>query len=114
LVAPPVVGIATVIVHDTTAGECQHPTGLDVGGFALGEGDELRQIAVIVQPDMQLDGAFGGAEIRPGKQAQTQIHGGGIERIELVPEPEPVAQSPGSGSITVRTGHRTSHRACEH
>ena len=92
LVIPLVVGMATVIDHDTVGRECQHTASFDVGGLALGEGDELRQIAVMVQAYMQLDGALAGAETCPGKQAQTQIHGRGIQRIELVPEPETMAR----------------------
>ena len=46
---------------------------------AFGDLDKGRQVAVMIQPDMELDGALGGAELRPGKHGQAQVNGGGVE-----------------------------------
>ena len=41
---------------------------------------------------MEFYRTFGGAELRPGEDAQAQIDGGSIERVEFVLEPETVAR----------------------
>ena len=38
---------------------------------------------------MELHGRFGGTKQRPGKNRQTQVDGGGIERVDGVVEIEP-------------------------
>ena len=41
-----------------------------------------RNAAAHIQQGMQLDGALAATELRPGKQRQTQIDGGGVESID--------------------------------
>ena len=42
------------------------------------------QVIVVVQQDVGFDAAFGAAKLRPGKQAEAQTDGGGIERQQFV------------------------------
>jgi hypothetical protein len=53
--------------------------GSDIGSLPISDHREIRQIAVVVQEQMEFNGAFGLTEIGPGKQAQTKVHSGGIE-----------------------------------
>ncbi len=52
--------------------------------FAIGNGDKGWKEAVVIQADMEFNGAFGGAEFGPGKDAQTQINSGGVQGENLV------------------------------
>ena len=44
-------------------------------GFAIGNGHERRQQTLVLQPDMEFDGAPGGTEFGPGKYLETQVDG---------------------------------------
>ena len=50
--------------------------------LAAGHINTGRNAAAQVQQGMQFDGAFLAAELRPGKQRQAQIDGGGVEGID--------------------------------
>ena len=65
-----------------------------VAGLAIGDADETRQVAGLVQPDVQLDRGLRAAERRPRENRQTQVDGRRIDRIQLVPEAETVARRP--------------------
>ena len=54
---------------------------IDLVGLAVGDVNEAGDIAPQVQQRMQLDGGFGGAKRSPGKHRQTQVDGGGVERV---------------------------------
>ena len=58
--------------------------------FAVCEVQEFGQIAIAIQPHMQLDGPLGLAECGPWKNRETQIDNRGIEEIQLAVEPEAV------------------------
>ena len=58
--------------------------------FAVCEVQEFGQIAVAIEPHMQLDGPFGLAECGPWKNREAQIDNRGIEEIQLAVELEAV------------------------
>ena len=60
----------------------------NVGCLPLGDHGEIGQITVMIQEEMELDGALGLTEISPGEEAETKIDGGGIEAEQLVLETE--------------------------
>lgn len=57
-------------------------------GLAIGDAYEAGQHAAVIKTDMEFHGTLGGAELRPGKQRQAQVNRGGVQRIQLVTEPE--------------------------
>ena len=57
--------------------------GGEVMGFALSQGHECWQSALVIQPDMKLDGASGGTESGPGEHLETQF--GGSTSITYMP-----------------------------
>ena len=62
---------------------------------AFGHIHEHGQIAVGIKSEVELDGAFGLAELCPRKDGQAQIDGSGIEQVDFATEFEPVAWSKG-------------------
>lgn len=54
---------------------------LDIVDFARGNPHNGRNAAMKVEQGMQFDRPFGLAEQRPGEKGETQIDGGGIERV---------------------------------
>ena len=56
--------------------------GIDLVGLAVGDVNETGNVAPQVQQRMQFDGGFGGAKRSPGKHRQTQVDGGGVERVD--------------------------------
>ena len=58
--------------------------------FAVCEVQEFGQIAIAIQPHMQLDGPLGLAECGPWKNREAQIDNRGIEEIQLAVELEAV------------------------
>lgn len=62
---------------------------IDVVQLAVADEDEGRDIAPQIQERVQLDRRFGRAKRRPGKDRETQIDRGGIERVDGVLEIEP-------------------------
>jgi len=73
-------------IHDYNAagGKREMAGGGDVGSFAISDHGEVWQIPIVIQEQMELNGAFGLTEVSPGKQAQTKVDGGGIEAEQLV------------------------------
>src|SRR5208282_3302815 len=55
---------------------------VDVVDLSAGHIDIGRNAAAYIQQGMQLDGALAATKLRPGKQRQTQIDGGGVESID--------------------------------
>lgn len=61
-------------------------------GLAVGDGDKLGQHATVVEPDMKLDRPLALLRMRPGKDFQAKVDGGGVKRVELILEPEAVSR----------------------
>ena len=80
--------VAPIHSHNTTGGKREIMCGSDIGSLPISDHREIRQIAVVVQEQMEFNGAFGLTEVGPGKQAQTKVHCGGIETEQLVLEAE--------------------------
>ena len=62
--------------------EFQFVQRIDLVRLAIGDVNEAGDISPQVQQRMKLDGGLGGAKRCPGKHRQTQIDGGGIERVD--------------------------------
>lgn len=84
----PVVVVTPVIDDDGVGREVHLMGGLDVGHLAIGDEAEARQVAVVVEHQMQLDRALGGAELRPVIHGQAQIDDGRIDADQFVLEAE--------------------------
>ena len=82
------VAVGPVHSDDAAGGKREMAGSDDVGSLAFGDHGEVRQIAVVVKEKVELNGALGLTEISPGKQAETEIHGGGIKAEQLVLEAE--------------------------
>jgi len=80
------VTVAPVHSDDAAGGKRKMASGSDIGSLAIGDQGEVRQIAVVIQQQVELNGAFGLTEISPRKQAQAKVNGGGVEAEEPVPE----------------------------
>ncbi len=78
------------IHHVERAGlEGQHVQHIHVVQLAVADVDEGGDRAAQVQQRVQLDGGFGGAKRRPIEQAQAQIDGAGVQRIDGVVQLDP-------------------------
>ena len=60
--------------------------------FAIGDGHECGKQTIMIEADVKFDRSFGGAELGPGKNTETQVDGGCVERVELVLEAEAMAR----------------------
>ena len=80
------VTVAPVHSDDAASGKGEMASGDDIGSLAISDHGEVRQIAVVVQQQVKLNGTFGLTEISPGKQAEAEVDGGGIEAEQLVLE----------------------------
>ena len=65
--------MAPVYGDDTTGGKGEMTGGGDVGRLTIGDHREIGQIAVVVEEQMELNGAFGLAEVSPREKAQTKV-----------------------------------------
>ena len=54
---------------------------VDFVSFPLGNQKEAGDGAAQIQQGVDLDGGLGGAKSRPGKEAQTQVDGGGVQGV---------------------------------
>src|SRR5260370_35460297 len=54
---------------------------IDLVEQRLGNGDKHWECAVNLEQGVELDAAFGPAELGPGKERETKIDGGGVECI---------------------------------
>ena len=70
-------------IHDIERArlQCQLVEDRDVVHLSVGDVDKAGDVATQVQQRMQLDGSFALAKARPGKERETQIDGGRIERV---------------------------------
>ena len=80
------VTVASVHSDDAAGGKCKMASGDYIGSLAISDYGEVWQIAVMVQQQVELNGTFGLAEVSPGKQAETEVDGGGVEAEQLVLE----------------------------
>jgi len=58
--------------------------------FAVSERDKFREVAVTIELDVYFNGAFGLAELGPGKDGKAEINNRGIKQVELAVELEPM------------------------
>ena len=95
-------------IHDVDGTGLGHQLieDIDVVQLAVADEDEGWDIAPQIQERMQLDRRFGRAERRPGKDRETQIDRGGIERVDGILEIEPErlvgVKSPGGADQALR------------
>ena len=82
------VTVAPVHSDNAAGGKDERVAAGDIGSLAIGDHSEVRQISVVVQQEVDLNGAFGLTEIRPWKQAETEVDSGGVEAEQLVLEAE--------------------------
>ena len=80
------VTVSPIHSDDAAGGEREMASGDDIGSLAIGDHGEVRQIAVVVQQQVELNGDFGLTEISPRKHAQTEVDGGGVDTEQLVLE----------------------------
>ena len=84
----PVVVVTPVIDDDGVGCEVHLMGRLDVRHLAVGDDAEARQVAIVVEHQMQLDRAFGAPELRPVIHGEAQIDHGRIDADQLVLETE--------------------------
>lgn len=90
-------------IHDVISARFQGQIvdGIDFVHGSFRNIDKTGNIAAQVQERVQLDGAFGVSELRPGKEAEAEVDGGGIEDINRRLEPTghrlAGVQTPGAG-----------------
>ena len=85
---PLVIDVASVHDHDRTALESQPAGNLDVTGLSVGNYGKRWQVSVMVQKQVELDGAFGPSKLGPVEQRKGQVDDAGIQTYELVLEPK--------------------------
>jgi len=78
--------VAPIHNHDAACGNGEMAGGGDISSLAIGDHGEVRQIAVVVKQQVELNGAFGLTEVSPRKQAETEVDDGGVEAEQPVPE----------------------------
>jgi len=82
------VTVSSIHSDDAAGGKREIAGGYDISSFAFGDKSEVGQITVMVKEQVELNGPLGLTEISPGKQAETEVHGGGVEAEQLVLETE--------------------------
>lgn len=92
LVIPGVIGVTAIDDENAVLGQPHGARGGDVVALAVGDVHERRQQAVMIQANVQFDGALHGAEPGPGKNAEAQANRRGVEGVELVLESEAMAR----------------------
>ena len=70
-------------IHDIEGPRLQNQFVQDahIGHFSIGNRDKHGDGASQVQERVQLDGGFGAAETRPGKELEAKVNGGGIQGV---------------------------------
>ena len=73
-------------IHDVKAASFgyQDVEHIDLVHLAIADMNEGWNVAAQVKQRMHLNGGLGGAEVCPGKDAQAQVDGRGIERIHCL------------------------------
>ena len=81
-----VVVVAPVVDDDGVGREVHLVGGLDVSHLAVGDDAEARQVAIVVEYQMQLDRALGGTELCPVIHGKAQVDDGRIDADQFVLE----------------------------
>jgi hypothetical protein len=81
--------IAPVIDYDGPRIEMKLMSHLDVRDISLGDDGKRREITIVIQKEVELDGSFGPTKLGPIKHFQAQIDGGRIHTDQFVFKPEP-------------------------
>ena len=90
LIEPGVVDVAPIEGEDAVRLRDQVSGLTDVMGRAGGYPQERRDVAVVVEQGVELDGALGPSKLRPREDAEAQIDHTGVEGVELVAETKPM------------------------
>src|SRR5664280_272879 len=85
---PLVVVVAAVNDQDRPRSEPQRARHLDLAGLAFGHHRGRRQVAIVVQQQVQLDRALGPPEFRPVEHAHRQVDDAPVQTHQLVLETE--------------------------
>src|ERR1035441_9111885 len=85
---PLVVVVAAVNDQDRPRSEPQRARHLDLAGLAFGHHRERRQVAIVVQQQVQLDRALGPPKFRPVEHAHRQVDDAPVQTHQLVLETE--------------------------
>ena len=88
-VEPREIDVASIHHVERTGFEGQHVQHVYVAQLAIADVDESGDRTAQVQQRVQLDGCLGGSKRRPVEQAQTQIDGAGVQRIDGVVQLDP-------------------------
>jgi len=83
-----VVVVAAVIHDDRSRLQFKGSGDCHIVHLAGGDDAKARQVAVVIEQQVQLDGTFGGAKLGPIVHLQTQVDHGGIQAHQFVLEAE--------------------------
>jgi hypothetical protein len=83
-----VVIIAPVVNHDRPRIKVKLTSHLDVRNISFRDDGKRREVAIVIQKKMKLDGSFGAPKLGPIKYSQAQINGGRIHADQFVFKPE--------------------------
>ena len=101
-------------VHDVESSRLgqQNIEDVDIVQLAVGDMDEGGDVASQIQQGMELDGRLGGAKVRPRKDRQAQVDGGGVESVDRIVEIKSqfLVGMEGTGRYGSRTGRN--RRGC--
>jgi hypothetical protein len=82
------VTVSAVHRDDAAGGKSKMAGSDDIGSLAFGDHREVRQIAVVVKEQVELNGTLRLTEISPRKQTETEVHGSRVEAEQFVLEAE--------------------------
>ena len=82
------VTVAPIHSDNAASGKREMVCGGDIGSLTISYHGKVRQIAVVIQQQVELNGTFGLTEVSPGKQAETKVDGSRIEAEQLILEAE--------------------------
>jgi len=85
---PFVIDIAPIQNHDRASFKSESPGHFDIAGLSIGNHGKRRQVAVMVQKQVQFDRTFGSSELSPVEQREGQVDDAGIKAHEFVLELE--------------------------
>jgi hypothetical protein len=70
------------------SGKREMASGDYIGSFTISDYGKVWQIAVVIQQQVEFNGAFGLTKVSPGEKAQTKVDSGRVEAKQLVSEAE--------------------------
>ena len=80
--------VAPIYSDDAAGGKGEMTSHSNIGRLGIGDHSEIRQITIMIQEEMELDGTLGLTEVSPGEKAETKVNGGGIKAEQSVFETE--------------------------